>query len=164
MAQYLIDLFQNMSVLTAVLLGAGMLLCIIEVFVPKIGLAGLLGIALLGSGFSSYYIDGFKLKQIVSLLSIIALVLALFIMIELILESKGIIKNPNRYKFRNPALTTSPSELLGKIGKAYTNIDMGGTIDVDGKLHYAISNEYIAQGSLVEVVGVQGTSLVVIKK
>ena len=163
MTQYIINLFQNMSILTAALIGAGVLLCIVEVFVPKIGLTGLLGVALLATGFSSYYIDGFKLKQIVSLLSIIALVLALCIMIELILESKGKIKNHNRYQFRNPA-RQSLNDLIGMGGRAYTNIDMGGTIDIDGKLYYATASVRIAQGSLVEVVGVQGNSLVVIKK
>ena len=162
MIQYIIDLFQNMSALTAVLLGAGLLLCIVEVFVPKIGLTGLLGVALLATGFSSYYIDGFKLKHMISLLSIIALILALFIMIELILESKGIIKNPNRYQFRNPA-KVSLQDLVGKVGKAYTNIDLGGTIDIEGKLYYATSSTRIEQGSFVQVVGVQNNSLIVIK-
>ena len=100
MGQYIVNLFQDMTLLTIVLLSAGVLLCIIEVFVPKVGLTGLLGVVLMTVGFSSYYIDGFRLKHIISLLAIIALVLALFIMIELILESKGIIKNPDRYKFR----------------------------------------------------------------
>ena len=162
MYQYITQMFQNMSLLTAVLLGAGLFLCIIEVFVPKIGLAGLLGIVLLGLGTSSYYIDGYKLKDIIGILSIVAIVLAVFIVIELILESKGIIKNPNRYKFR----TYQPSlnELIGKVGKAYTNIDMGGTIDIEGKLYYAISNTNIEQGAYVEVIDVQGSSLFVIKK
>ena len=46
MEQYIINLFQNMSLLTIALLGAGILLCIIEVFVPKVGLSGILGIVL----------------------------------------------------------------------------------------------------------------------
>ena len=100
MEQYIIGLFQNMSILTIALLGSGVLLCIIEVFVPKIGLTGMLGIILVGTGISSYYIDGFKANQIVGILAIIAVILGFFIVIELILESKGIIKNPNRYKLR----------------------------------------------------------------
>ena len=37
MQQYIIGLFQDMSWLTIALLGAGILLCSIEVCVPKIG-------------------------------------------------------------------------------------------------------------------------------
>lgn len=162
MEQYIINLFQDMSLLTIVLLSAGMLLCIVEVFVPKVGLAGILGIVLLGLGFSSYHIDGFNFKQTISLLAIVALILALFIMIELILEGKGVIKNPNRYKFRtyNDPIAEL-RELVGLKGKAITNIDLGGTIEVNGKLYYAISSSGIAQGSIVEVIGVQNNALVV---
>ena len=164
MEQYVINLFTNMSLLTAILIGVGVLLCIVEVFVPQIGLTGILGCSLIVLGFTSYYIDGFKFKQIVSLLSIIAFVVALFIMLELILESKGIIKNPHRYRFRTISLQHSPSTLLGKEGKAYTNIDQGGTIDIDGKLYYAVSSSYIPQGSQVVVVKAEDNYLVVVKK
>ena len=159
MEQSIIGLFQNISLLTAVLLGAGLLLCIVEVFVPKVGLAGVLGIALLVCGLSSYHLDGFKLKQLVGLLAIIALVLAFFIMIELILESKGVIRNPDRHKFRTYEVNLN--DLVGTTGRAVTNIDFGGTVEVNGKLYYATSNKRIAQGMLIEVVGVYNNSLVV---
>ena len=162
MGQYIINLFQDMSLLTMVLLGVGMLLCVIEVFVPKVGLSGILGIALLGTGLSSYYIDGFKFKQLISISSIIALVLAVFIIIELVLEGKGVIKNPNRYKFRTYNDTTiALNGLVGKSGRAITNIDLGGTIEIDGKLYYAISNVKISSNSIVQVIGVQNNTLVV---
>jgi len=162
MEQYIISLFQDMSLLTIALLGAGILLCIVEVFVPKVGLTGLLGMLLIASGLSSYYIDGFKLKQIVGILSIIALVLAIFICIELVLESKGIIKNPNRYKFRTyNESSASLNDLVGYFGKAVTNIDLGGTIEINGTLYYAVSSSYIAKGSVVQVIGVQNNALVV---
>ena len=161
MEQYILGLFQQMSLLTAVLLGAGVLLCVIEVFVPKVGVVGFLGIALTALGMSSYYIDGFKLKQLVSLLSIIAFVLALFIMIELVLEGKGVIKNPDRYKFRT--YSNSINDLIGKVGKAYTNIDLGGTIDIDGKLYYAVASAPIEQGCFVKVVAINNNKLVVVR-
>ncbi len=162
MEKYIIDLFQNMSGLTIALLTAGVMLCIVEVFVPKVGLAGLLGVALTACGLSSYYIDGFKGKQVISLLSIIAFVLAIFIIIELILENKGIIKNPDRYKFRTYQDPVDDLKgLIGKMGKAVTNIDLGGTIEVEGKLYYAISDNALAKGSIVEIIGVKNNSLIV---
>ncbi|MFQ6724350.1 MAG: NfeD family protein [Clostridia bacterium] len=164
MEQYIISLFQNMSLLTIVLLSAGMLLTIAEVFMPKIGVTGILGISLLAFGISSYYIDGFKLKQIITIVSIIALILAVFIIIEVVLENKGIIKNPNRYQFRTYYSTNDLNELVGKTGKALTNIDLGGTIDIDGQLYYATSTSTIEKDSFVEVVGVQNNTLIVVKK
>ena len=162
MGQYIISLFQDMSILTIALLGAGMLLCIIEVFVPKVGLVGILGMMLLGVGFSSYYIDGARVKYIIGLLAIITLMLAIFIIIELILESKGIIKNQDRYKFRtyNNSMNELKS-LIGHKGKAVTNIDLGGTIEINGKLYYAISGSSIAKDSTIEVVGIKNNALVV---
>ena len=161
MEQYIIGLFQNMSLLTMVLLGAGILLCVIEVFVPKVGRTGVLGIALLACGLSSYHLDGFKFKQLIGMLSIIALVLALFIMIELVLEGKGVIRNPNRHKFRTYNTKPTLNDLVGKYGKAITNIDLGGTIEIDGHLHYAISDVRISAGRLVQIIGVQNNALVV---
>ena len=160
MEQYIINLFQNMSLLTGVLLCAGVLLCVAEIFVPKIGLIGVLGMIMIASGLSSYYVDGFGGTQLITMGLIIAVILALFIMIELILESKGVIKNPKRHEFRTynqPSLI----DLVGKTGFAYTNIDLGGTIDVDGKLYYAISDSPINQGSSVKIIGVDNNSLVV---
>ena len=164
MEQYIIGLFTNMSLLTAVLIGAGVLLCSVEVFVPKIGLTGILGCALVCLGFTSYYIDGFRYKQIISLLSIITCIWIILITVELILEGKGIIKNPNRHKFRTINIDRLFESVIGKEGKAYTNIDRGGTIDVNGKLYYGVSDSFISQGSQVIVVAVEGKHLVVIKK
>ncbi len=161
MGQYIVNLFQDMTLLTAVLLGAGFILCVVEVFVPKVGLSGLLGLALLGTGLSSYYIDGFKVSQLISLLSIIALILTLFIMIELILESKGVIKNPNRYKFRTYNIAISIYDLVGKRGKAITNIDLGGTVEVAGKLYYATTSTTILAGQFVQIIGVNNNALIV---
>lgn len=164
MEQYIVSLFTNMSLLTAILLGAGVLLCIVEVFVPQIGLTGILGCSLVVVGFTSYYIDGFSVSQIVTLLSIISIFMALFIMIELVLENKGIIKNPHRHQFRTIKLNNSLDSLVGKQGVAYTNIDKGGTIDINGKLYYALSDNFIAQGSKIVVVATENNYLIVIKK
>ena len=164
MEQYILNLFTNMSLLTAILIGVGVLLCVVEIFVPKIGLTGILGFVLIVLGFTSYYIDGFKPNQIISLVSIIAFVLAVFIMIEMILESKGVIKNPHRRKFRTIGAHQTFETLIGKVGKAYTNIDKGGTIDIDGKLYYAVSNNFIPQGASVTIVTADNNYLVVVKK
>ena len=162
MEQYIINLFQDMSLLTIILLSSGLLLCVAEVFVPKIGISGLLGITLLFSGFSSYYIDGFRVKYIIGLLGIVTVILSIFIMIELIMESKGLISNPNRYKLRtyNGNIANLQS-LVGQKGKAITNIDLGGTIEIGGKLYYATSTSGIVKGSAVEVIGVKNNALVV---
>ena len=161
MEQYLIGLFQGMSFLTVALLGAGVFLCVVETFVPKIGITGIFGIVLMAMGMSSYYIDGFKPRQVISLLAIVAVVLAIFILIELLLENKGIIKNPDRHKFRTYNSTTALQDLVGNSGKAITNIDLGGTVEINNTLYYAISDSYIAAGSMVQVIGVQNNTLVV---
>lgn len=164
MEQYIINLFTNMSLLTAILIGAGVLLCVVEVFVPKIGLTGILGCLLVVLGLSSYYIDGFKPNQVISLISIIAFALAVCITIELILESKGIIKNPHRHKFRAINIQHTLNLLVGKVGKAYTNINQGGTVDINGRLYYALSSNFIPQGSEVLVVAIDNNYLIVVKK
>ena len=160
MEQYIISLFQNIGLLTAVLLGAGVLLCMVEVFVPKVALTGVLGIVLTATGVSSYYMDGFRLNQILGLLSIITLVIVVCVGVKFVLESKGIIKNPNRNKFRTCG-TQNLNNLIGNFGKVITNIDLGGTIEIYGRTYYAISDTKIEIGRIVQVVGVQNNALVV---
>jgi membrane-bound ClpP family serine protease len=133
----------------------------VEIFIPKVGFTGLLGMALMICGFSSYYIDGFKIYQIVSIVIIITFILAFCIMLELILESKNIINNPDRYKFRTYNEQSQLSELVGKTGRAVTNIDFGGTIDIGGKLYYSISSNVIAKGTNVQVIGINNNTLIV---
>lgn len=161
MLEYFVNMFDGISLLTAVLLSAGILLCIAEIFVPKIGLTGFLGIIILILGGSSYYIDGFKLKYFIGLITIIMLVLSLAICIELVLEATHKISNPDRYKFRTHHAKPDLTRLIGSFAKAVTNIDMGGTVEINGKMYYAIANTKIEAGKLVEVIGVNGTALIV---
>ncbi|MBQ7797940.1 MAG: hypothetical protein IJ371_02330 [Clostridia bacterium] len=164
MGQYIINLFQDMSLLTTALLIAGVVLCIVEIFVPKIGLTGIFGAILMACAMSSYYTDGYRLKHFITLISFIALILAVCIMIELVLESKGVIKNPHRYRFRTYNVASSNlNDLVGKSGKAISNIDLGGTVEIDGQLYYATSDTSISKGSVVQVIGVQNNALVVKK-
>jgi len=160
MEQYIIELFQDVSILTVTLLIAGVLLCVIEVFVPKFGLTGVLGVMLIGTGVSSYYLDGFKFKQIIGILLIISIILAVAIFIELWLEAKGIIKNPNKHELRTYKNTGEKlNYLIGATGKVVTNIDLGGTVEINGKLYYCVSDTPIMAGSSVQVIGVQNNAL-----
>lgn len=153
-------MFASMGILTAVLLSAGVLLCLIEVFVPKFGITGVLGIFMVVLGASSYYIDGVQWKYFIGLVTIIMLVLSIAICIELVLEARHKISNPNRHQFRTYKDVPLTS-LIGSFAKAVTNIDMGGTIEINGKMYYAIANAKVDAGKLVEVIGVNGTALIV---
>lgn len=162
MMQFILSLFQGMSLLTMVLMGASMMLCVIEVFVPKFGITGIFGIALMTMGFSSYYIDGFRIKPMIALLALITIILSLFIMVELVLESKGVIVNPNRYELRPYPLTINQlNSLIGCQGVTVTNVNLGGKIEIDGKLYDAVGVNNIAKGSVVKVVGVRNNQLIV---
>lgn len=161
MLEYFVNMFEGISLLTAVLLSAGVLLCLVEVFLPKIGLSGFLGIIILILGISSYYIDGFRWKYLIGLATMIMLVLSLAISIELILEANHKISNPDRYKLRTYHPQDELAQLIGSFAKTVTNIDMGGTVEVNGKMFYAIANTKIDAGKLVEVIGVNGTALIV---
>lgn len=161
MLEYFLDMFNGMSLLTAVLLSAGLLLCLAEVFLPKVGLSGLLGVVMLALGVSSYYIDGANWKYIVGIATIAMLVLSIAICIELVLESKGKIRNPNRRKIRTYPLQEDLTGLIGNFAKAVTNIDMGGTVEINGKMYYAMANSRVEAGKIVEVIGVNGTALIV---
>ena len=162
MGQYIINLFQGMSWLTISLLLAGVLLCAVEVFVPKFGLAGWLGIGLTLIGISSYYIDGFKFIQIVGILVIIALFLAFVILIDVII--KGFKDKKEKEAKERLSFENSDAEfkiLMWKYGKAVSRISKGGTVEIGNNLYYAISNEIISEGTMIQVIGVQNNALVV---
>lgn len=161
MLNYFVNMFEGISLLTAVLLSAGVLLCLAEIFLPKIGFSGLLGFLMLLTGFSSYYIDGYRWKYIVGLGTIIMLLLCVAICVELICEAKGKIHNPNRYQLRTYPLNKDLTTLIGSFATAVTNIDLGGTVSINDKMYYAIANSPIPAGKLVEVIGVNGSALIV---
>lgn len=161
MLNYFINMFEGMSLLTAVLLSAGVLLCIAEIFLPKIGFSGFLGFFMFLAGISSYYIDGFGWKYIVGLSTMVMLLLSLAICIELLCEAKGKIHNPDRYKLRTYPLHQDLTSLIGSFATAVTNIDLGGTVAINDKMYYAIANNPISAGKLVEVIGTNGSAIIV---
>ena len=161
MGNIFVTLFAQMSWVTYVLLAVGLILVIIEFFVPGYGVFGGIGIAALVAGIISRVVaQGLSVDQIcgyigILVLIIIGILLLVFSILSLSLDKgngKFIFGNKNKefnlLKEKNAELKT----LVGKNGVAITDLNPGGKVMIDGLGFDAISlNEFLYANTPVTV-------------
>lgn len=146
--------------ISAVLFLIGLLLILIEVFIPGFGLPGICGLILIG---------------IASLIAANTYGFAAVIIVLLVLAAVGMIlfkvlKRHNIYHklVLQDALVDqvydqkSINHLMGKEGITLTPLKPGGKAEFEGKVADVFSNgEFIAKGREVKVIGIQGRDVIV---
>ncbi len=172
-SSYILQLASIVEILMF-LIGLGLIL--LEVFViPGFGIAGISGILLvIASLFLSLVgADPFIDMEAVSM-AIIQLTLALVLSLILIILLAKFLPKTNIFKkfvlsieekssegFRSH---TTSKEMIGKNGKAITDLRPSGTAEIDGKrVDVVTDSEYIDKGSEIEVIEVEGIRVVVKK-
>ncbi|MFZ0565557.1 MAG: NfeD family protein [Chlamydiales bacterium] len=145
-----------------IFLGIGLLLIFLEFFLP----GGVMGIA--GGVFLVVSIVFFSIQTesaIALILYIVGIVLLLVFLIKFSLwrirtgRAKGIFLNTAQEGY---VASQFAKELIGKKGKALSDLKPAGHILVEGKRYQAVSKSgYIVKESEIEVVGGEGAHLVV---
>ncbi|UJF14915.1 hydrolase [Jeotgalibaca sp. MA1X17-3] len=155
----------NGTWITLLLFLVGILLMILEVFVPGFGLIGITGAAMLGFGYFLNYSNLWESIFDLSVAIVVAVVTAY------ILLKKG-------YKFLpgkvNLVLSSSTNKqkgyssgkdytlFLGKTGTALTTLRPSGKADINGKNLDVVSNgPIISEGASVQVINVEGIKITV---
>lgn len=155
----------NGTWITLLLFLVGILLMILEVFVPGFGLIGITGAAMLGFGYFLNYSNLWESIFDLSVAIVVAVVTAY------ILLKKG-------YKFLpgkvNLVLSSSTNKqkgyssgkdytlFLGKTGTALTTLRPSGKADINGKTLDVVSNgPIISEGASVQVIYVEGIKITV---
>ena len=142
----------------------GVVLLVVEMYVPGFGAPGISGIALLVVGF---LLLKPTLGQGLVLFAILAAILCVALSICLITASKGRLSK-SKLVLNDVAVTAKAAEnndlnyFIGREGVAHTALRPAGIGDFDGvRLNVVSDGEFIAQGMPVRVLSVQGNRILV---
>ncbi len=155
---------EQIELLQAIILIVGLLLLVVEIFVPGFGVAGGTGVVLLILGIFLTASSPFEaMAMFVLLLVLIAIVLTIVLRSAksgrlsrtLILQSSS--KKEYGYSSSN-----DPSALIGKTGRAMTHLRPAGTGEFDGKRIDIVSDGgFIDKGETVRIINAYGSRIVV---
>lgn len=165
-----VQIFTQMSWVSALLLIIGAVFLFVELFVPGFGFFGVSGFGAILAGIVVRIVEGLNFTQ--SLMLILMVLAFLGLMIFLMVQSvkHGFLGRTGLFERRSTLATNynvadkQTRKLVGKSGKTITNLNLAGKAKIRGKIYDVVSqNSYIEKGSNIKVVKVEGNSIVVRK-
>lgn len=165
-----LEIFTQMHWVPAMLLIVGATLMIVELFVPGFGFWGVSGSVSIIAGIIVRICMGLNLVQSITL---ILLVLGFFIVIIAVMiygAQYGILGKTGLFERRSTLAKdynkTSKElrKLVGRSGKAISNLDLAGQAKIRGKIYDVVSiSSYIEKSSNIKVVEIKDNSIMVRK-
>lgn len=156
--------WQQIETIQAVILLAGLVLLIIEIFAPGFGIAGGIGIALLILGI---ILTASTPAEALAMFLILLLLIAVVLAIILKSAKKGrlsrtlVLQSASR-KEDGYSSSNDPSALIGKTGIATTHLRPSGSGLFEGmKLDVVSDGSYINKGSKIKIINAYGSRIVV---
>ena len=169
MAQQFIEIFTEMGWVSGIFLTLGIVLCMIEIFVPGLGFFGISGAVSTILGIVFRCIDGLDLYQFLVLILLIASVFGFAVICLILLIKMGVMGDVGIFKTgtalpRDYGNSKEYKKLIGKIGKTTTELRLAGRVKVRGKIYDAISQDsFIEKNKYIKVVKLEDNRLVVRK-
>jgi membrane-bound ClpP family serine protease len=160
----IVGMFTGISWIAALSLLFGVLMVILEMFIPGFGIPGITGVILLILGISM------TARTVVEGLFLIFIILAVLgVNLIFVLRSvtkgklaKTLVLNDSLNKEAGFSGTEDFSSFLGKEGIAHTVLRPAGVADFEGaKLDVVTEAEYLAKGAKIKVIKVEGRRVVV---
>ena len=166
MATEFVQIFAEMGYVSGILLTLGIILSIVEIFIPGVGFCGISGAVCTIAGIIFRCVEGISLYQLLVLILLIAGLLALAVFLLIILIKSGLMADvgvfstgtalPRDYKNREA------KKLIGKTGKTTTDLMLAGRVKIRGKVYDAISqDDFIAKNKYIKVIKIENNRLVV---
>ena len=165
-----LEIFTEMHWVPALLLILGAVMLIVEIFVPGFGFFGIAGTGSLIAGIIVRICQGLNLTQSLSLFLV---VLGFFVFVVLFMiygAQYGILGKTGLFERRSTLSNdyNKPErqirKLVGKSGKAISNLDLAGQAKIRGRIYEVVSiSSYIEKGSNVKVVEIKDNSIMVRK-
>lgn len=159
------EMFANIPIPALILFGVGIVLLIVEMYVPGFGVAGvssLIAFALAIIFAADTFLEGLVFTGVV--LVVIAIVVAVF----LVLLSKGKLSSNFILKAKNStdegfsSVADDLRFLVGREGVAQTILRPAGRVSIENKVYDVISSgDFIAPGEKIRVLEVNGNRIVV---
>ena len=163
-------IFTEMSWLPALLLIVGIVMLLIEIFVPGFGFFGVTGFISLVSGTIVRICNGLNLAQSLTLILIIIGVFCLAIIIMVISAKYGLLSRSGLFETRSSipenynVADKSVRKLVGKTGKTITKLSLAGKAKIRGKLYDVVSiNSFIDEDVNIKVVEIKDNNIMVRK-
>lgn len=144
--------------------GAGMLLLIIEAFIPSFGIVGISGTAAVFTAIAWAAIDTGQGLRI--LLVALGVAVVLFLLAGRFLKRSSvwsqIVLKYSETKDRGYIAPSDEASMVGRVGVAFTALRPAGIAEIDGKRMDVVSDgAFVALGVAVVVVKTEGTRIVV---
>ncbi len=166
----LFEIFTQMHWVSALLLIVGAVLVIVELFVPGFGFFGISGSISVVAGVIVRICQGLNLTQALTLILLIVGFYVFIIAIMIYGAQYGILGKTGLFE-RRTTLSTDYNEadrrirkLVGKSGKAITNLDLAGQAKIRGNIYDVVSrSSYIEKGSNIKVVEIKDNNIMVRK-
>jgi len=166
MATEFVQIFTEMGWISGIFLSLGIILSIIEIFIPGLGFCGISGAVCTIIGIVFRAINGISLYQFLVLLLLIAGLFAFAVFILIFLIKSGLMIDvgifstgtalPKDYKNKEA------KKLIGKVGKTTTDLMLAGRVKVRGKIYDAISaDSHIDKNKYVKIIKLEDNRLVV---
>lgn len=156
----------NLSLMVILLLIIGFILVTIEMILPGFGAPGITGGICL---IAAVIIASDSIIEAVAMTMIILAVIGVLLAIVFVVFANKKIMSPfvlkDEQKKSDGYISSSDLEyLLGKEGKAITDLRPAGAADFDGvKFDVITDGEYIEKGTYVKIIKVEGVKLLVIR-
>ncbi len=168
MWQEFVSLFTDFGYIPMIILALGLILCIIELFVPGFGVFGILGsIFVIGSVIARMMMGGTGYQLVIMIITV---------MIILALAVLGLVAMSKLKWIHSPFIekqTTLPTNyhkeienlqmLVGKSGVAITNLSPIGHALIDNVDYEVLGDEYISANTYIKVVKVEDKNIYVTK-
>lgn len=165
----IISLFSGLSLIAVVLLLIGLIFFMVEVFVPGIGIFGVIGGLFTLGGIITKICLGATLNQMLVMLGFAVIVIILLFIILTISARVGLIKRSPFVQDKTSvpvgfAKVKKYQKLIGKTGFAHSDFNPTGKITINSEIYEALSHgEFIEKNSKVKVIEVKGDRIYVKK-
>ena len=165
-----LEIFTQMHWVPALLLIVGLVMMIVEIFVPGFGFFGITGSLSLVAGVITRICFGLNINQ--SLLMVL-IVLGFFVVVSMVMiygAQFGILGKTGLFERRTTLdkdynkADREKRKLVGKNGKTISKLDLGGQAKIRGKIYDVVSiSSYIEPNTNIKVVEIKDNTIMVRK-
>lgn len=165
-----LEIFTEMHWVPALLLIVGLVLMIVEIFVPGFGFFGISGTVSVVAGIIVRICFGLNLTQSLTLILMIIGLMALIVMFMIWGAQYGILGKTGLFE-RRTTLDKDYNEpsrelkrLVGKSGKTISDLNLGGQAKIKGKIYDVVSiSNFIEANKNIKVVKIKDNTIMVRK-
>ena len=165
-----VEIFTQMNWIPALFLILGVVLSLIEIFVPGFGFFGITGMVSLVIGVVVRICQGLNLTQSIGLILIVIGFFVLCSVFMVFSVQYGFLGRTGLFERRSTiskdynVATKQLRKLVGKSGKTVTKLSLAGKAKINGVIYDVVSiNSYIEEGSNIKVVEIKDNTIMVRK-